>query len=67
MIKDIPDPRDSDGNMSPMMAGLRTFEATANPVKKRLKTRRPVVGLDAVRTTPRIKMMFATLNVEYRP
>jgi hypothetical protein len=46
-----------------MMAGLRTFEATANPVKKRLKTRRPVVGLDAVRIIPRMKTIFATLKV----
>jgi len=63
MINDIPDPRDSEGKMSPIMAGLRTFEATATPVRKRLKTRSPVVGLEAVSTMPKMKMIFATLKV----
>jgi len=63
MIRDIPEPLDSDGKMSPMMAGLRTFEATVTPVKKRLKTRSPVVGLDAVSTMPTMNMIFATLKV----
>ena len=62
-MRDIPEPRDSDEKISPMIAGLRTFEATANPVKKRLNTRSPVVELSAARPMPKIKMMFATLKV----
>ncbi|KAL5320165.1 hypothetical protein ACEPPN_010966 [Leptodophora sp. 'Broadleaf-Isolate-01'] len=43
MTRDIPEPRELDGNISPMMAGLSTFEATAKPVKKRAKMKSSAV------------------------
>ena len=43
MTRDIPEPCEFDGKISPMIAGLGTFEATANPVKKRAKMKRPAV------------------------
>lgn len=66
-MRAIPEPRDSDGKISPMMAGLRTFEATAKPVKKRAKMKRLVVWLKAASATPRMKIMLATLKTGYRP
>ena len=62
MTRDIPEPRNSDGYISPMIAGLRTFEATANPVRKREKMNRPTVSVKAASKTPRMKMMFAALK-----
>lgn len=53
--------------MSPMIAGLRTFEATANPVKNREKMKRCVVGLIAASMVPRMKTMLATMKTGYRP
>jgi hypothetical protein len=43
MTRDMPEPREFDGKISPMTAGFSTFEATANPVKKRAKIKRPAV------------------------
>lgn len=63
MTSDMPEPREADGKISPMMAGLSTFEATANPVRNRAKMKRFGEELAAARTMPRMKIMFATLKV----
>lgn len=44
------EPRCSDSKISPMMAGLRTFEATAAPVNARAPTKRAVLSLNAARS-----------------
>lgn len=67
MTRDIPDPRVSGLKRSPMIEGLSTFDATANPFKKRAKIKRCTVSLKAASTTPTMKMMLAMLKAGYRP
>ncbi len=67
MIRDIGEPLCSDGKISPMIAGLRTLLATANPVKNREKMKMDVDGLKAPSRTEMMKRMFAALKTGYRP
>lgn len=50
-----------------MIAGLRTFAATANPVKNRENINIEDEGDSAARTTPKMKIRFAMLKTGYRP
>lgn len=66
-MMDIPFPRLSDGKMSPTMAGLRTFDTTAIPVRKRAKMKRFAVWLTAASRMPKMKTMLPMLKMGYRP
>lgn len=61
MTADIAAPRDSEGNMSAIMTGLRTLVATAQPVRNREKIRSLMFWLSAVMTIPTMKQQLATL------
>ena len=54
----IAEPRWSDSKMSPMMLGLSTLEATANPVSQRAAMRRLVLVLPAARKVAMMKTML---------
>lgn len=59
MMKLIGDPRCSDTNMSPTMAGLSTLDATATPFRHRAATNSHVLWLRAARTMAAMKRKLA--------
>lgn len=67
MMRDIGDPRDSDGKTSATILGLRTFAATAQPVRNREKMSNCTFCDSAVITMPAMKKTLATLKTRYRP
>ena len=67
MMRLMAEPRSSETNMSPMMAGLRTFEATARPVRARAAIMTPVLWLKAANIEAVTKSIFAPFTTGYRP
>ena len=59
---DIALPLLSGGKISPMIAGLSTFDATAQPVRKRAKINVSTLSLNSVITIPQMKSKLATLK-----
>lgn len=53
----------SEGNISPTIAGLRTFEATARPVKQRERIKVGTEVAVAVKMVKKIMRMLEVLRV----
>lgn len=62
ITKDIAEPRCSLSKMSPIIAGLRTFEATQRPVSILAAMNMPLFWLQTARIVAAMKPMLQTLK-----